>query len=74
MTELTSCCPVDFSVVSRHLKLLNTAGIVSSDKKGKKVYYTARIVDIVKRLREMADAIEEAAEDGYKLQDNTDNS
>jgi len=58
VTELTACCPVNISVVSRHLALLRDAGILDSEKRGKEVYYSVRFPKLVATLRGMADGIE----------------
>jgi len=60
VTELSGCCPVDFSGVSRHLRILHRAGIVSSQRKGKQVYYSAKIVDLLRTFRSMAEELEDS--------------
>ena len=40
VSELAACCPVDLSVVSRHLAILREAGILQARKHGKEVHYT----------------------------------
>ena len=57
VSEVAGCCSVDLSVVSRHLSLLERAGIVESAKKGRVVTYTVRYADVCGRLRALADAI-----------------
>lgn len=42
VTELTECCSVDFSVVSRHLGILERAGLLTSSKEGRTVFYEVR--------------------------------
>lgn len=59
MSEMSACCPVNISVVSRHLALLREAGILDSRKKGKAVYYSVRFGEIVGTLRALADAIDQ---------------
>jgi DNA-binding transcriptional ArsR family regulator len=56
--RLNECCPVDVSVVSRHLAILRDAGIVQAQRRGKEVYYSVNFTRLVQTLREMADAIE----------------
>lgn len=56
--QIASCCPVDLSVVSRHLTQLREAGIVESDKRGKEVYYRVRYQELSASLRKLADAID----------------
>ncbi|MDJ0766719.1 MAG: metalloregulator ArsR/SmtB family transcription factor [Myxococcota bacterium] len=58
VTEIAGCCPVDMSVVSRHLRILRDAGILSAQKRGKEVYYSVRVDDFVRLLRNLADALE----------------
>ena len=40
VTEAADCCPVDLSVVSRHLAVLREAGVVRAAKQGREVHYT----------------------------------
>jgi len=56
--QVAECCPVDISVVSRHLSMLREAGILDARKRGKEVYYSVRFPELARTLREMADAIE----------------
>ena len=58
VTEVSGCCSVDLSVVSRHLANLRNAGIVRSRKRGKEVFYTLEADSLVSQLRAIADAIE----------------
>ncbi len=58
VTEVAVCCPVDISVVSRHLSTLRKAGILQATKVGREVRYTVNARALVSTLREMADAIE----------------
>jgi ArsR family transcriptional regulator len=55
--EVAECCSVDFSVVSRHLALLERAGILESSKQGKSVVYIVRYEPLSKSLHALADAI-----------------
>ncbi len=56
--EIARCCPVDTSVVSRHLALLREAGVVDAQRRGKEVYYRVRFDLLVPTLRQIADAVE----------------
>ncbi|GMU34641.1 MAG: winged helix-turn-helix transcriptional regulator [Planctomycetia bacterium] len=56
--EIACCCPVDVSVVSRHLAILRDAGILEATRRGKEVYYCVRFDTFVSTLRVIADAIE----------------
>lgn len=56
--EMAACCPIDLSVVSRHLAMLREAGILEAQRRGKEVYYHVRFDSLVKTLRDIAGAIE----------------
>jgi DNA-binding transcriptional ArsR family regulator len=58
VSEVAECCSVDFSVVSRHLALLEDAGILESTKEGRTVMYRVRYAHVAKALHSLADAIE----------------
>ncbi len=58
VTEMAACCPIDFSVTSRHLAILRDAGIIHSEKRGKEVHYCVRFQEIATALRAMADALD----------------
>ena len=59
VTQIAECCPVDLSVVSRHLSVLREAGIVTARKQGKEVWYRVRYRELASTLRTIADAIEQ---------------
>ena len=61
VTEVAECCSVDFSVVSRHLAMLEKAGVLEAAKDGRTVFYSVRYTDVSKTLRSLARAIEECA-------------
>lgn len=58
VSEIAECCAVDLSVVSRHLAMLEQAGVLESNKEGRTVFYTVRYQQLSQRLRELANAIE----------------
>lgn len=58
VTEAAACCPVDLSVVSRHLAVLRRAGVVESAKAGREVRYTLSPTALAATLRSLADALE----------------
>lgn len=58
VTELTECCSVDFSVVSRHLGILERAGLLVVTKEGRTVLYRVRYQPLAKTFRALAQAIE----------------
>ena len=60
VTELTSCCSVDISVVSRHLGILRDAGIVEARKRGKQVFYKACLPAVVLKMQSIADSLSTA--------------
>jgi DNA-binding transcriptional ArsR family regulator len=58
LTTLASEMTVDISVVSRHLRTLREAEIVSATRKGREVRYAADALALVRTLRGLADFIE----------------
>jgi len=58
VTEAAECCPVDLSVVSRHLAVLRQAGVVQAEKRGREVHYTVSHHSLAATLRSLADALE----------------
>lgn len=58
VTGLARCCPVDLSVVSRHLRQLRDAGVVEAEKRGKQVFYRVRARELAAMLRRLADALD----------------
>jgi ArsR family transcriptional regulator len=58
VTEMAECCSVDYSVVSRHLALLERSGIVESAKEGRAVLYRVKYAQIAEKLRALAAELE----------------
>ncbi len=58
VSQVADCLPVDLSVVSRHLRVLRDAGIVTANRLGKQVHYQISYGVLVRTLRQLADAIE----------------
>lgn len=58
VSDLGGCCPVDLSVVSRHLRTLREAGVVEARRDGKEMRYRVRYGALVAELRRLADALE----------------
>lgn len=58
VSEIADCCPVNISVVSRHLAMLKEAGILDARKVGRQVFYTIRGQQVAALLRRIADCIE----------------
>jgi len=59
--ELSSCCDIDLSVVSRHLSKMKSAGVLRAQKEGKQVFYSLEKSEIAKQLRALADLIENSS-------------
>ena len=64
--ELAECCPVDLSVVSRHLAILRDAGLLEATRRGKQVHYRVRYDIVTGTLRGVADAVERCCADETK--------
>ena len=62
VSQIARCCPIDLSVVSRHLATLRDAGILRAEKRGKEVYYSLQVQDVTSTLRGLADALERCCE------------
>lgn len=58
VSEIAKCCSVDLSVVSRHLKILQDASLLSAKRAGREVWYTARSAEFVQTLRQVAQCVE----------------
>ena len=58
VSQIAECCPVNISVVSRHLAILRDAGILEARKQGKEVYYSVRYSVLTGTLRAIADAVD----------------
>jgi ArsR family transcriptional regulator len=63
VSALACCCPVDLSVVSRHLSILREAGIVEAKRHGKEVHYEVRYDVLARTFREIGQAIEQCCPD-----------
>lgn len=61
VTEVAECCSIDFSMVARHLSTMAKAGLLTSEKKGRTVWYAADGVGLAAHFRDLADAIDELA-------------
>ncbi|MFG0307250.1 MAG: ArsR/SmtB family transcription factor [Phycisphaerales bacterium JB040] len=59
VTEVAECCSIDFSMVARHLSTMARAGLLSSEKKGRTVWYSADGAALAEHFRRLADAIDE---------------
>lgn len=58
VSELAGCCSVDLSVVSRQLRTLERAGLMTSQRRGREVRYSVRYADISGMLRRLADELD----------------
>lgn len=59
VSEIAECCSIDFSVVSRHLKILEQGEIVSSKKEGRTVWYQVEHSKVAQRLHGIAQELEQ---------------
>jgi DNA-binding transcriptional ArsR family regulator len=59
VTEVSDCCGVHLSGVSRHLAQLRDAGVVTAEKAGREVRYRLDCDELTRALRGLADAIDE---------------
>ena len=58
VTEVSSCCGVHLSGVSRHPAILRDAGVVQVEKEGREARYRLDSAALTAALRELADAID----------------
>lgn len=63
MTDVGSCCSVDLSVVSRHLRTLRDAGVVAAERHGREVHYRVQARELATLLRNLASALEACCPD-----------
>lgn len=64
VSDVSCCCPVDVSVVSRHLGVLRDAGILEARKQGREVYYSVRVSELSALLRRLADELDACCPQG----------
>ena len=64
VTDVSGCCSIDISVVSRHLGVLRDAGILEARKRGREVYYRVRTEELTSLLRNLADTLEACCPEG----------
>ena len=62
VSQLQDCCGVHLSGVSRHLKILHTAGVVNAERRGREVLYRLDCAAWAEQLRGLAAALERCAE------------
>ncbi|MGF1465632.1 MAG: ArsR/SmtB family transcription factor [Sandaracinaceae bacterium] len=58
VSAASDCCGVHVSGTSRHLKMLERAGVVVAERRGREVVYRLAADQIVGFLRGLADALE----------------
>ena len=68
LTDMSCCCPVDLSVVSRHLGILRDAGVLQAQRRGRQVHYSVCVDQLTALLRRLADALEACCPDGSCIQ------
>ncbi|MFM2164707.1 MAG: HTH-type transcriptional repressor SmtB [Planctomycetota bacterium] len=64
VSEISACCAVDLSVVSRHLRVLADAGVLAPTREGRTVRYGVRGAELAARLRALADTLAAGGRDG----------
>jgi len=64
VSEIAECCSVDLSVVSRHLALLERAGVLDAVKAGRVVSYSVRYSHLAGMLRSLAEAFDQCCPSG----------
>lgn len=62
VSEASDCCGVHVSGTSRHLKMLEQAGVLRAARRGREVRYELEAAHLVAALRGLADAIEACCE------------
>ena len=67
--EASGCCAVDLSVVSRHLKQLEEAGILTREKLGKEVVYKIDSEQLPGALSALAKAVSTCCPDSTTATD-----
>jgi len=61
--EVSACCSVDLSVVSRHLSGLEAVGVLASEREGRVVRYRVKYTELGAMLRGLADAFDACVAD-----------
>lgn len=67
--EFVDRVDVDFSTISRHLTILRQAGVISSEKRGKQVFYTLKVPCVNNFMHCIEAVIESQARDQFALID-----
>ncbi len=58
LNDLAACCQIDLSGVSRHLSAMESAGLVTAQKRGREKHFTLQARELASALRSLADALE----------------
>ena len=58
VSEITDCCGIHISGVSRHLATLREAGIGAAERSGREVRYRLDAEEVTTLLRDLADVID----------------
>lgn len=64
--EIAEALPQDRSVISRHLKILADAGVLTAQKEGRRILYAVNPAEIEKRLLKMLELTRQLAAAGEK--------
>ncbi|MFK7978118.1 MAG: ArsR/SmtB family transcription factor [Halioglobus sp.] len=59
VSDITECCGIDFSGVSRHLKMLKDSDVVQVEKIGREKLYSLNGDYLSGTLRSLADALDD---------------
>ncbi len=59
VSQASACCGVHVSGTSRHLKMLERAGVLTAERQGREVFYRLDAKHLVSTLRGLADALED---------------
>lgn len=62
VSDITQCCGIDFSGVSRHLKMLKDTDVVQVEKVGREKFYSLNGEHLATTLRSLADALDACRE------------
>lgn len=59
VSDIAECCGIDFSGVSRHLKALREAGVLSARREGRSVLYHLNVDELADSLQGIAIALKQ---------------
>jgi ArsR family transcriptional regulator, arsenate/arsenite/antimonite-responsive transcriptional repressor len=58
VNQLTEKVNISRPAVSHHLKILKQAGLITSNKNGKEIYYSLSTAEFLKHIKELISTIE----------------